>query len=120
MLTGNPDLRASDLELNEIVGLIEKSERPILYVGDSSYDFDALIAADVGICVQDDPMRSGQRELKETLERVGLEVLHLSPAAWVKRGEGIKDEGDSQGQENKKVWWVTDLMEVVRFIEGGP
>src|SRR5580765_3470404 len=29
----NPNLRASDLELNEIIGLIEKSERPILYVG---------------------------------------------------------------------------------------
>jgi acetolactate synthase-1/2/3 large subunit len=29
----NPDKRASDLELNEIIGLIEKSERPLLYVG---------------------------------------------------------------------------------------
>jgi acetolactate synthase I/II/III large subunit len=29
----NPDLHASDLELNEIIGLIEKSERPVLYVG---------------------------------------------------------------------------------------
>ena len=29
----NPDPRASDLELNEIIGLIEKSERPVLYVG---------------------------------------------------------------------------------------
>jgi acetolactate synthase I/II/III large subunit len=27
------DQRASDLELNEIIGLIEKSERPVLYVG---------------------------------------------------------------------------------------
>src|SRR5437588_12008404 len=27
------DYRASDLELNEIIGLIEKSERPVLYVG---------------------------------------------------------------------------------------
>ena len=29
----NPDKRASELELNEIIGLIEKSERPVLYVG---------------------------------------------------------------------------------------
>ena len=29
----NPDRRASDLELNEIIGLIEKSDRPVLYVG---------------------------------------------------------------------------------------
>jgi acetolactate synthase-1/2/3 large subunit len=29
----NPGRQASDLELNEIIGLIEKSERPVLYVG---------------------------------------------------------------------------------------
>ena len=29
----NPDRRANDLELNEIIGLIEKSERPVLYCG---------------------------------------------------------------------------------------
>src|SRR6266446_3239173 len=29
----NPDRRAGDLELNEIIGLIEKAERPVLYVG---------------------------------------------------------------------------------------
>jgi len=29
----DPDTRANDLELNEIIGLIEKSERPVLYVG---------------------------------------------------------------------------------------
>ena len=29
----NPDRRASEIELNEIIGLIEKSERPVLYVG---------------------------------------------------------------------------------------
>jgi acetolactate synthase I/II/III large subunit len=29
----NPAPRASDLELNEIIGLIEKSDRPVLYVG---------------------------------------------------------------------------------------
>src|SRR5580765_7529575 len=29
----HPDLRANDLELNEIIGLLEKSDRPVLYVG---------------------------------------------------------------------------------------
>src|SRR5215831_4333631 len=29
----NPDQRASELELNEIIGLIEKSERPVIYAG---------------------------------------------------------------------------------------
>jgi acetolactate synthase I/II/III large subunit len=29
----NPNQKASELELNEIIGLIEKSERPVLYIG---------------------------------------------------------------------------------------
>ena len=29
----NPNRKASDIELNEIIGLLEKSERPVLYVG---------------------------------------------------------------------------------------
>ena len=29
----DPNPRASDIELNEIIGLIEKSERPVLYIG---------------------------------------------------------------------------------------
>jgi acetolactate synthase-1/2/3 large subunit len=29
----DPDKKANDLELNEIIGLIDKSERPVLYVG---------------------------------------------------------------------------------------
>ena len=29
----NPDKKANDIELNEIIGLIEKSERPVLYCG---------------------------------------------------------------------------------------
>lgn len=37
----NPDKRASDIELNEIIGLIEKSERPLLYVGGGIISGDA-------------------------------------------------------------------------------
>ncbi len=29
----NPDIRAGDVELNEIIGLIERAERPVLYCG---------------------------------------------------------------------------------------
>ncbi len=36
-----PDLRADDLELNEIIGLIEKSERPVLYCGGGIISSDA-------------------------------------------------------------------------------
>src|SRR5579863_6185317 len=37
----NPNKQASDLELNEIIGLIEKSERPVLYVGGGIISGDA-------------------------------------------------------------------------------
>src|SRR5262249_40865320 len=36
-----PDPKASDIELNEIIGLIEKSERPVLYVGGGIISGDA-------------------------------------------------------------------------------
>jgi acetolactate synthase-1/2/3 large subunit len=36
-----PTPRASDLELNEIIGLIEKSERPVLYCGGGIISSDA-------------------------------------------------------------------------------
>ncbi|KAI1376217.1 hypothetical protein F4677DRAFT_419239 [Hypoxylon crocopeplum] len=88
-----------------------------IYVGDTSTDFDFLVTADVGICVRDEPIGSGQAELKETLERVGIEVFRLSATAWQKKGEQGRHKGDNQGQEKKNVWWVIDLMEVVRFIE---
>jgi acetolactate synthase I/II/III large subunit len=37
----NPNPKASELELNEIIGLIEKSERPVLYVGGGIISGDA-------------------------------------------------------------------------------
>src|SRR5262245_42104425 len=37
----NPDKKANDLELNEIIGLIEKSERPVLYCGGGVISGDA-------------------------------------------------------------------------------
>ncbi|KAI9657944.1 MAG: hypothetical protein M1821_002601 [Bathelium mastoideum] len=91
--------------------------RPTLYVGDTSTDFDCLVAADVGICVRNEIMSGGQKELKDTLERVGFELARLSPTAWTGIGQGSKNNSDFEIRENRRVWWVTDLMEIVRFIE---
>jgi acetolactate synthase-1/2/3 large subunit len=52
----NPDRKASDLALNEIIGLIEKSERPVLYCGGG------IISADAS------------QELREFAELTGIPV----------------------------------------------
>lgn len=50
---------------------------PIIYVGDSWTDIECLLAADLGICIRDDPMGSSQRKLADALERLGVQCLHL-------------------------------------------
>jgi acetolactate synthase-1/2/3 large subunit len=52
----NPVVRASDLELNEIIGLLEKSERPVLYCGGGIITGNAA------------------RELREFVELTGIPV----------------------------------------------
>lgn len=52
----NPDKRASDIALNEIIGLIEKSERPLLYCGGGVISSDA------------------SKELREFAESTGIPV----------------------------------------------
>jgi len=91
---------------------------PMVYVGDSPTDFDCLIAADVGICVRDNPMGGGQKELKETLERVGFEVVRLNHAAWEDSRRVIKHKSESSGRSSKKkIWWVESLDEILKFVE---
>ncbi|KAF2084244.1 hypothetical protein K490DRAFT_18138, partial [Saccharata proteae CBS 121410] len=51
--------------------------RLVVYVGDSTTDFDALLAADIGICVRDKPLSNTQKELADTFERVGVDVRHI-------------------------------------------
>ncbi|KAL1595939.1 hypothetical protein SLS60_009629 [Paraconiothyrium brasiliense] len=89
-----------------------------VYVGDSATDFGCLVAADMGICVRDDPMGSGQKELKGILERLGFEVSRLTPVASInsKGGNGV-DGGDRERRDKQKIWWVADLDEVAKFVE---
>ncbi|KAJ4344853.1 uncharacterized protein N0V89_012597 [Didymosphaeria variabile] len=87
------------------------------YVGDSATDFDCLVAADVGICIRDDPMGSGQKELKETLERLDFDVLRLSPEAFTESQGGIGVVGgDRERRDRRKIWWVAGLDEVSKFV----
>ncbi|KAF2199810.1 hypothetical protein GQ43DRAFT_375364 [Delitschia confertaspora ATCC 74209] len=50
---------------------------PLIYIGDSSTDFECLLAADLGICIRDHLMNSTQQGLAETLDRVGIPCPHI-------------------------------------------
>jgi hypothetical protein len=112
----DPGIRTSADKLDAFQKLRDSGSGPVFYVGDSPTDFDCLVAADVGFCVRDEPMGSGQADLKDSLERVGVQVTRLELDAWDKyRREtavrGVEKEG------NKVVWWVADLREIVSFAE---
>lgn len=75
----------------------------VIYVGDSATDLESLLAADVGICVRDEPMGSSQRELADTLERVGVQVVRI---------------GELSGTANygEVVYWARDLQEIADML----
>ncbi|KIW90970.1 uncharacterized protein Z519_08753 [Cladophialophora bantiana CBS 173.52] len=100
-------------------GKEDEEDGPVFYVGDSATDFDCLLAADVGICVRDEPMGSGQAALKESLERVGVEVLKLDLHTSTRDLKGVAGRGGGQWVKSSKrvVWWVSNLREVASFAE---
>ncbi|KAG9628616.1 hypothetical protein KCU98_g5918, partial [Aureobasidium melanogenum] len=65
--------------------LAEQQDDLVVYIGDSATDLEALLAADVGICIRDDPMGSSQRELAETLHRIGVDVRSIDEDIGLKR-----------------------------------
>lgn len=87
------------------LGMNQTKKPIIVYVGDSCTDFDALLYADYGICIRDEPMGSGQKELAETFERVGVAVKPVSE---------LELELSLLGEEagSRTLWWAKDLKEV--------
>lgn len=54
----------------------DNTEKPMtVYVGDSPSDLECIAAADLGVCVRDEQMGSGQRELAACFERIGIDAL---------------------------------------------
>jgi len=85
---------------------IEKADDPVVvYVGDSTTDFECLLEAGVGVCIRDDPMGSGQQELADAFERLGVRVQHVSAL-----GEPSRDRPHEQTE--RMLWWAKDLKEV--------
>jgi hypothetical protein len=108
------DLRTSQDKLQLLHTLAGK--RPVVYVGDSTFDFDALLAADYGISVRDEPMKSSQKELLSTFERVGVEVRPLSELIASSNGRTIEVPDRCA---RRRVWWTTRLDEIAEFIKTG-
>ncbi|KIW03383.1 hypothetical protein, variant [Verruconis gallopava] len=79
-----------------------------VYVGDTLPDFCPLLQVDFGICIRDNPMGSGQNELAQTLERVGVMAMPLSRA----NRSRLLEKSPS-----KIVYWSNDLAEVASFVE---
>ncbi|KAF2474651.1 uncharacterized protein BDR25DRAFT_301327 [Lindgomyces ingoldianus] len=75
---------------------------PIVYVGDSWTDFECLLAADLGICIRDDPMTSSQRRLEDSLQRLGIACPYL------KEYKEIDEWG---------IVWAHDFFEIKEWVE---
>lgn len=70
----------------------------LVFIGDSPTDFECVLDADVGICMRDQPMGSGQSELAALFQRMGVPVLHVSESC-----------ADVDG---KSLWWARDFAEI--------
>jgi hypothetical protein len=82
----------------------EQEEEIVVYIGDSATDLEALLAADVGICIRDDPMGSSQKELSDTLQRIGVSIRHLD--------EGI----DVEQKTDHVVYWTHGFDQVTEAL----
>ncbi|KAF2134210.1 hypothetical protein P153DRAFT_280736 [Dothidotthia symphoricarpi CBS 119687] len=70
---------------------------PIVYVGDSWTDIECLLAADLGICMRNEPVGSSQKKLTEALQRLGVRCPH------------IRDLGEA---DEWGVVWARDFTEI--------
>jgi hypothetical protein len=103
---------ASDDKLRHLEAMREESQAKIVYVGDSWTDVECLLAADLGICIRDEPMGSSQKKLAEALERLDVACPHLleltgcteKQVVWARDFDEIKEWADRRGVqgENKE------------------
>jgi len=77
----------------------------VIYVGDSDTDLECLIAADLGICIRDEPMRSTQTALAETLERLQITTKSITEL--------------SIDTKEHVIYWAKDFAEVRLAMQRG-
>ncbi|OCL08286.1 hypothetical protein AOQ84DRAFT_354577 [Glonium stellatum] len=107
MLTSIEDrnIRTSSDKLRRLLEMKNSHDfsrpQPLIYIGDSMTDFECLLEADLGICIRDNPSSSGQRELTETFDRVGISVPHI---------------GELSKADHNGVVWAQNFEELVDFL----
>lgn len=105
---GSSSTRTADDKHRNLVSSYHKDMHNV-YVGDSPTDLRCLIAADLGICVRNDPMSSSSKELADVFARTGYKVTHVSNCnSW--SDQCFKDE---QGG----LLWANNFEEIVDFFE---
>jgi acetolactate synthase-1/2/3 large subunit len=98
----DPMRKASDLELNEIIGLIQKAERPVLYVGggiisgEAHHELRELVKL-TGIPVTSTIMGCGAFPESDPLSLRWLGMHGAAFANWAVSGE-FKKETDADGE----------------------
>ncbi|HAO68448.1 MAG TPA: biosynthetic-type acetolactate synthase large subunit [Verrucomicrobiales bacterium] len=98
----DPMKKASDLELNEIIGLIQKAERPVLYVGggiisgEAHHELRELVKL-TGIPVTSTIMGCGAFPESDPLSLRWLGMHGAAFANWAVSGE-FKKETDADGE----------------------
>ncbi|KAI9818140.1 MAG: hypothetical protein M1827_000765 [Pycnora praestabilis] len=101
---------AADKErvLNELLGdrshVGRQGETLSVYVGDSATDLCCLMRTHVGVVIRDQPIKSGQKDLKRICERLSINV------------RPIAEYGDhclSDSNAGKSLWWAGDFNQIL-------
>ncbi|KAL8924826.1 MAG: hypothetical protein Q9172_002490 [Xanthocarpia lactea] len=102
ILTADDKLRV----MTDLVGMghNDKPRSLVVYVGDSTTDLECLLHAEVGICLsgEADTMTGEQKELKETLDRLGI------GCRWI----GEMNAVDVKLRSTDRFWWAEDFDEI--------
>ena len=101
-------LRTSEDKLRWF-GTIKRSQADVfaVYVGDSATDLECLLEANVGICMRDEPIQSGQIALQKTCERSAIAVRWIGDYST-----------DNFAREESVLWWAGDFFEIKQWLEG--
>jgi len=104
----------------------------VVYVGDSPTDLECLIAANIGICVRDEPLTSAQHDLAEALRRLGVQTHHVSElrerpwaarppekAAQLLQGHDrqVSRMTEPRYEYDRGLWWARDFVEITQALK---
>lgn len=105
-------IRTSGDKVKVLMSFASRIVSTVIYVGDSTTDLECLLVADIGICIRDDPMGSGQRDLAETCDKFNIDVLPL-------RNASKQDPIEWPSFSNRRsLYFIHDFSELQSWIEG--